>query len=60
MPDLLPDPESIDGWLEILEASEAELAAGMIVSGDEVIREAYESIARMEAKLAARREAGAI
>jgi hypothetical protein len=32
--------------------SEAELAAGQIVSGDEVLRELDESIARMEAKRA--------
>jgi hypothetical protein len=33
-----------------LEQSEAEFAAGQIVSGDEVLRELDESIARMEAK----------
>ena len=33
-----------------LERSEAEFAAGQIVSGDEVLRELDESIARMEAK----------
>ena len=35
-----------------LARSEAELAAGRIVSGDEVLRELDESIARMEAKRA--------
>jgi hypothetical protein len=36
--------------LAALARSEAELAAGQIVSGDEVLRELDESIARMEAK----------
>ncbi len=38
--------------LAALEQSEAELAAGQLVSGDEVLRELDESIARMEAKRA--------
>ena len=36
--------------LASLARSEAELAAGQIVSGDEVLRELDESIASMEAK----------
>jgi hypothetical protein len=36
--------------LASLARSEADLAAGRIVSGDEVLRELDESIARMEAK----------
>src|SRR5580658_878893 len=40
--------------LTSLTRSEAELAAGQIVSGDEVLRELDESIARMEAKRAGR------
>jgi hypothetical protein len=36
--------------LASLARSEAELAAGQIVSGDEVLRELDESIARMDAK----------
>lgn len=36
--------------LASLARSEAELAAGQIVSGDEVLRELDESIARMEVK----------
>ncbi len=40
------------GWLEILEESEAELAAGLTVPGDEVMRELHESIARLESKQA--------
>jgi RNA polymerase-interacting CarD/CdnL/TRCF family regulator len=42
-------------WEAILAESEAELAAGQIVSGDEVMRELHESIARMEGKKSARR-----
>jgi hypothetical protein len=38
------------GWLEALAESEAELDAGLTVPGDVVMRELYESIARMEAK----------
>jgi hypothetical protein len=40
------------GWLEILEESEAELAAGQTVPGEVVHRELQESIARLEAKAA--------
>lgn len=40
------------GWLEILEESEAEVAAGQILSGEVVHRELRESIARLEAKAA--------
>jgi hypothetical protein len=40
--------------LASLARSDAELAAGQIVSGDEVLRELDESIARMEAKRAGR------
>lgn len=36
--------------LASLALSEAEFAAGQVVSGDEVLRELDESIARMEAK----------
>jgi hypothetical protein len=35
---------------ESLARSEAELAAGLVVSGDDVLRELDESIARMNAK----------
>jgi hypothetical protein len=37
-------------WLEALARSEAELAAGLIVSGDEVLRELDECADRLEAK----------
>jgi len=38
-------------WLEALDESEAELAAGMIVPGDEVMRGLNASIARLEKAL---------
>jgi len=38
------------GWLEALEESRAELAAGLIVPGDEVMRELYESIGRLQGR----------
>jgi hypothetical protein len=37
------------GWLEALARSETQLAAGQIVSGEEIMRELDESIARLEA-----------
>jgi hypothetical protein len=40
------------GWLEALAESEAELAAGLTVPGDVIMRELYESIARLETKQA--------
>jgi hypothetical protein len=48
-----PMPSAAD-LLAFLTRSEAELAVGQIVSGDEVLRELDESIARMEAKCAGR------
>jgi hypothetical protein len=41
--------EAPEGWLEALAESEAQLAAGQIVSGYEIMRELHESIARLEA-----------
>jgi hypothetical protein len=38
------------GWLDILAESEADLAAGRIVSGEEVMRDLRDSLARLEAK----------
>jgi hypothetical protein len=38
------------GWLEILEESEAELAAGLTVPGEVVRRMLRDSLARLEAK----------
>jgi hypothetical protein len=47
----LPD-NAPPGWLETLEESEAELAAGLTVPAETVHRELRESIARLEAKAA--------
>jgi hypothetical protein len=41
-------------WLEVLAESEADLAAGRIVPGDVVMRELRDSLARLEAKTAAK------
>jgi hypothetical protein len=44
-------PTNLDApadWLEALAESEAELAAGQTVPGDEIMRELHESIARLE------------
>jgi hypothetical protein len=46
--------ETFAGWLEALAESEAQLAAGQIVSGEEVMRELRESIDRLEVKRAAK------
>lgn len=35
-------------WLEALARSEAQIAAGLIVSGEEIMRELYESSALLE------------
>jgi hypothetical protein len=43
------------GWLEALAESEADLAAGRIVPGDEVMRDLTESLARLEARAAAKK-----
>jgi hypothetical protein len=47
-----PTEQAPHGWLEALEESEAELAAGLIVPRETVHRELQESIARLEAKAA--------
>jgi hypothetical protein len=46
--------EASSRWAEILEDSEAELAAGLTVSGETVHRELAEVLARLEAKFAER------
>jgi len=46
------------GWLEALAESDADLAAGRVVTGDVVLRDLKESLARLEAKTAARVSAG--
>jgi hypothetical protein len=43
------------GWSEVLDESEAEIDAGLFVSGEQVHRELQESIARLEAKAATRK-----
>jgi hypothetical protein len=43
------------GWLEVLAESDADLAAGRIVPGDVVMRDLRDSLARLEAKAAARK-----
>jgi predicted metalloprotease with PDZ domain len=46
-------------WLEALAESEAQLAAGQTVPGDEIMRELHESIARLEANRADKPRRGA-
>ena len=41
-------------WLEALAESDADLAAGRIVSADAVLRDLKDSLARLEAKAAAK------
>ena len=41
-------------WLEALAESDADMAAGRIVSGDVVLRDLKDSLARLEAKAATR------
>jgi hypothetical protein len=43
-----------DEWLDALAESDADLAAGRIVPGDVVLRDLKDSLARLEAKAAAR------
>ena len=52
MDDTLPSAPA--GWLEALAESDADLASGRIVSGDAVLRDLKDSLARLEAKAAAR------
>jgi hypothetical protein len=48
------------GWLEALARSEAQVAAGQIVSGEAIMRELDESIARLETKRADDRKRGIV
>ncbi len=50
MDDTLTHASPPAGWLEILEESEAELAAGLTVPGEVVRQMLRESLARLEAK----------
>jgi hypothetical protein len=54
MADIVNDPKTPAGWLEILEESEAEVAAGLIVPGEIVHQRLRESIARLTAKALAK------
>jgi hypothetical protein len=44
-------------WLEVLAESDADFAAGRIVSGDIVLRDLRDGLARLEAKASATRRA---
>jgi hypothetical protein len=48
------------GWRDALARSEAQLAAGQIVSGEEIMRELDESTARLEARQAGDRKGGTV
>jgi len=51
MDEITPPPSPLpSGWLEALTQSRVELAAGLTVPGDEVMRMLYESIARLETR----------
>ena len=50
MDDNPTDTAAPAGWLEILEESEAELAAGLTVPGEVVRQMLRDSLARLEAK----------
>jgi hypothetical protein len=50
MDDNSPPTAAPVGWLEILEESEAELAAGLTVPGEVVRQMLRDSLARLEAK----------
>jgi len=47
--DTIPDKTPAT-WQEILEESEAELAAGQIISGEQVMRDLKDALARLESK----------
>jgi len=47
-------------WIDALDESVADIAAGRVVSGDVVRRELLEGISRMEAKRAAAPRRGAV
>ena len=55
MDDAPPTPIAPAEWLEVLAESDADIAAGRIVPGDVVMRELRDSLARLEAKDAAKR-----
>ena len=47
-PTIAPVPA---GWLKVLAESEAELAAGLTVDGEQIVRELYAAADRLEAEL---------
>jgi len=49
MDDNLPNVLVPDGWLEILAESETELAGGLTVDGDQIIRELYAAAEQLDA-----------
>ena len=53
-----PPMPSRDELLRMLAESEAEAEAGLLVSGNKVIRELYDAAAQLEASLAAPEESG--
>ena len=55
----LPAPVPAE-WLDALGRSEAQLAAGQIVTGEEIMRELRESISRLEAKHLDRSKRGTV
>lgn len=55
MDDTVHRAEPPTAWLEALAESDADLAAGRIVSGDVVMRDLRDALARLEAKVAAKR-----
>lgn len=58
MDDISHRPQAPAGWRESLDRSEAQLAAGETVPGEKVMRELYESIARLESKHAGKPNRG--
>lgn len=53
MDDTLKNNRAPSEWLAALDRADAQYAAGDLVSGDDIMRELHETIARMEAKRAA-------
>ena len=53
--DDITNPRAVPaGWLEILDESEADLAAGRIVPGEVVLQDLRDAIARLESKATAK------
>lgn len=56
MDDMTHAPPAPAGWLEVLDESEADLAAGRIVPGEVVIQDLRDAIARLERKAASKQQ----